>query len=464
MKIIDISKHDVVDFKQLKSADIDGIIIRCGSGRKGIDPKFIEHINGAIGIGLPIGIYFFSYAYSVGMARAEAEKCLEYIAAYKDSITLPVFFDWEYDSMKNAQNHGVNPGGKLIMQMCNAFMQTISAAGYRTGIYYNQDYVNRGYINPHEIQDKYYRWFARYTTVPQTDCDLWQYTETGKISGVSGNCDISKVINKQIFGTVEKAAEGAAFLAQARKWVGLKRSDGSYQVILDTYNGNKPLPRGYKVKVGDQWCAMFVSACAIAAGVAGIVPIECSCQRQIEGWKEIGCWVEDDAYIPSPDDVIYYDWDDSGSGDDKGWSDHVGIVEACDGKTITVIEGNKGGAVARRTLKVNARYIRGYGVPKFAKAEPKPVKLEKPVQTPVEANKSINVNVDILGGVKMPELKKGTTGKAVKVWQAIVGTAIDGKFGANTEKKTKAFQKAHKLEQDGIVGKKTWKAGLESVG
>lgn len=63
----------------------------------------------------------------------------------------------------------------------------------------------------------------------------------------------------------------------------------------------------------------------------------------------------------------------------------------------------------------------------------------------------------------MPELKKGATGKAVKVWQAIVGTAIDGKFGPNTEKKTKAFQKAHKLEQDGVVGKKTWKAGLESV-
>lgn len=462
MKIIDISKHDVVDFNQLKSADIDGVIIRCGSGRKGIDPKFVEHIKGALGIGLPVGIFFFSYAYSVSMARAEAVKCLEYIAPYKDSITLPVFFDWEYDSMDNAVAHGVNPGGKLIMIMCNAFMNIIAAAGYETGVYYNQDYVNRGYIKPNDILDKYYKWFARYTTVPQKNCDLWQYTETGKVAGVSGNCDISKVINKNIFGKVDTAAEGAAFLGQAKKWIGLKKSDGSYQVILDTYNGYKPLPRGYKVKVGDQWCATFVSACAIAAGVAGIVPIECSCQRQIEGWKKIGCWVEDDAYVPSPDDVIYYDWDDSGSGDDKGWADHVGIVETCDGKTMTIIEGNKGGKVARRTLKVNARYIRGYGVPKFAKRTETPKPAET-VQKPVKTDKSINVSVDILGGVKMPELKKGATGKAVKVWQAIVGTSIDGKFGPNTEKKTKAFQKAHKLEQDGVVGKKTWKAGLESV-
>ena len=68
---------------------------------------------------------------------------------------------------------------------------------------------------------------------------------------------------------------------------------------------------------------------------------------------------------------------------------------------------------------------------------------------------------------KMTQIKEGSSGKAVKIWQAIVGVKIDGEFGPNTEKATIAFQKKafpkNKNEWDGIVGEKTWKAGLESV-
>ena len=67
-------------------------------------------------------------------------------------------------------------------------------------------------------------------------------------------------------------------------------------------------------------------------------------------------------------DIIFYDWDDTGSGDNKGNPDHVGIVEKVSGSTITVIEGNKNNAVGRRTIQVNGRYIRGYGVPKYSKS------------------------------------------------------------------------------------------------
>ena len=85
----------------------------------------------------------------------------------------------------------------------------------------------------------------------------------------------------------------------------------------------------------------------------------------IQGFKNIGCWVENDAYTPQAGDVIFYDWQDSGAGDNVGSSDHVGIVESCDGATITVIEGNISNSVGRRTLRVNGRYIRGFGVPKY---------------------------------------------------------------------------------------------------
>ena len=63
----------------------------------------------------------------------------------------------------------------------------------------------------------------------------------------------------------------------------------------------------------------------------------------------------------------------------------------------------------------------------------------------------------------MPTIKKGSTGKAVKIWQIIVGTTADGIFGVNTEKKTKTFQQNHGLVVDGIVGKNSWKVGLERL-
>ena len=63
----------------------------------------------------------------------------------------------------------------------------------------------------------------------------------------------------------------------------------------------------------------------------------------------------------------------------------------------------------------------------------------------------------------MNTIKKGSKGNAVKVWQIIIGTTADGNFGSGTEKMTKDWQENHGLTVDGIVGKNSWKAGLESL-
>ena len=152
---------------------------------------------------------------------------------------------------------------------------------------------------------------------------------------------------------------------QAKAWLGKKESNGSHKEIIDIYNDHKPLARGYKMKYTDSWCAAFVSAVAIKCGYTAIIPTECGCGQMIELFKGLGEWQENDAYKPSAGDVIFYDWDDSGSGDNTGWPDHVGIVEKVSGNTITVIEGNKGDAVARREIQANGVTIRGYGVPKY---------------------------------------------------------------------------------------------------
>lgn len=157
-----------------------------------------------------------------------------------------------------------------------------------------------------------------------------------------------------------------AMVTRARRYLGCRESNGSHKQIIDIYNKHKPLARGYAVKYTDAWCATFGSAVAILEGHTDIIPTECGCDAQIALWKAKGRWQENDAYVPQAGDYIYYDWQDNGVGDNRGSSDHVGIVESCDGKIITVIEGNKNDAVGERQIAVNGKYICGFGLPNYA--------------------------------------------------------------------------------------------------
>lgn len=165
-------------------------------------------------------------------------------------------------------------------------------------------------------------------------------------------------------------SERQNFVNMAASFIGCKEADGSHRQIIDIYNNHKPLARSYAVKYTDAWCATFVSATAIKCGLTDIIPTECGCGQMIQLFQKLGAWQESDAYTPQPGDVIFYDWDDTGTGDNTGWPDHVGIVETVNGSSIKVIEGNISDSVGRRTMQVNGRYIRGYGVPKFKGAAP----------------------------------------------------------------------------------------------
>ena len=234
---------------------------------------------------------------------------------------------------------------------------------------------------------------------------------------------------------------------KAKSYIGCKEADGSFKKIIDLYNSHKPLARGYKVKYTDEWCATFVSAVSIACGLTDIMPTECSCTKMIELYKKLGCWQESDSYVPSPGDLIMYDWEDNGKGDNTGQPNHVGIVASVNGTSLIIIEGNKGEAVAYRAMTVNGKYIRGYCVPNYAK------------NTPTAAPTTVSV--------KVPSLKKNATGGAVRALQAILSakghsTTVDGSFGPQTESAVKAYQKAKKLTVDGVCGQQTWTSLLNS--
>lgn len=164
----------------------------------------------------------------------------------------------------------------------------------------------------------------------------------------------------------EEAERRLAVVEAAEGYLGYSEEDGNYRKILEVYNDHTPLAQGYVVQEGDSWCATFVSTVAIQEGITDILPTECSCQRQIGLFQELGRWEERDGYLPLPGDVIYYCWNHPPLfGDCTGWASHVGIVVGTFGPFIKVIEGNKNDRVEYRYILQNDFRIRGFGLPEY---------------------------------------------------------------------------------------------------
>lgn len=159
-KGVDISKHNGnINWDIVNKDEIDFVIIRAGYGFSTVDIKFEYNIKGAISKGLDIGIYWFSYAHNEADAEKEANFCLKLIEPYKQYITYPVWFDWEYDSDTYVRKqYGIVTDKWTVSAMAKKFMETIKAAGYKTGNYSNIDYLTRYYTD--DIKENYDLWLA----------------------------------------------------------------------------------------------------------------------------------------------------------------------------------------------------------------------------------------------------------------------------------------------------------------
>ncbi|MDL2301113.1 LysM peptidoglycan-binding domain-containing protein [Lachnospiraceae bacterium OttesenSCG-928-D06] len=220
-----------------------------------------------------------------------------------------------------------------------------------------------------------------------------------------------------------------AVVAKAVSYLGCKESDGSHKKIIDLYNSHKPLARGYAVKYTDAWCATFVSMVGIAMGYTDIIPKECGCNQYIELAKKLGIWVENDAYTPKVGDIILYDWQDSGVGDNAGGADHIGIVVSVTGSTIKVIEGNISNAVGYRNIAVNGKYIRGYVTPKYsAKATTASTPDTSTPTTPsTTTSYAVGDTVNFKGCLHYTSSYSGGIAKACKAGQAKITAVAKGK-------------------------------------
>lgn len=201
---IDISKwQGRIDWQKVKADGIDYAFIQVGFrgyGSSGLlsdatkDPYFDYNMENAINAGIKVGVYVFSQATTEAEAIEEAEYILDAIGTYK--ISMPLVLDYEYASTETGL------GGRLYnaklskaaaTKVCMAFCKEIAAAGFTPMIYANKSMLS-DQLDAKQISNAGYRiWLANYTknTTYSGDFDFWQYSEKGKVDGISGYVDMN---------------------------------------------------------------------------------------------------------------------------------------------------------------------------------------------------------------------------------------------------------------------------------
>lgn len=183
---IDVSEwQGAIDWDKVKGSGIEFAIIRTGYGRGGnqADEYYVRNVKWAKKAGIKVGLYHYSYAESPEDAVKEAEFCLRIID--NEKLDLPIYFDIEDDSISNKNDN------ETRTQMCINFCSTIEKAGYWAGIYANKNWFDN-YLDYDQLKARYTIWLAHYgIDSPSLDCDIWQYTSSGKVDGISGKVDMN---------------------------------------------------------------------------------------------------------------------------------------------------------------------------------------------------------------------------------------------------------------------------------
>ena len=221
MTIIDVSEwQGVIDWNKAKP-HIDGAILRCGCGTSYDDKQWARNVRECERLGIPFGVYLYSYAKDVNAARAEAEHVLRMVKGHKPSM--PIYFDAEQSGTE-----------RFAHTTAATFCPLIEAAGYRVGIYSTAAWF-RNYIG----LPQYTRWVASWGTNdgrPQKkpnveNMGMWQFTSVGKIDGVNGNVDVSLC-----YFSIEESEDDDMTDEQVRK------------IVHEILDGNKTEPSEWAEK------------------------------------------------------------------------------------------------------------------------------------------------------------------------------------------------------------------------
>lgn len=185
---VDVSQwQGKIDWPAVKDAGIEFAFIRLGyqtkfNGEYTLDPFFHQNVQAAQAAGLPIGIYFYSYANTVEQAKDQAEWIAEQISDY--NIELGVAFDWESWSEFNIANMSLY----TINKVATTFLDTLESFGYNGVLYSSKVYLERIWQ-----PNNYPVWLAQYYDRVTYDGDywIWQMSNTGQVTGINGDVDLN---------------------------------------------------------------------------------------------------------------------------------------------------------------------------------------------------------------------------------------------------------------------------------
>ena len=174
----------------MANAGIDYVIIRVGyrgytSGVLVEDSYFAQNIAGATAAGIKVGVYFFTQAVTEAEAIEEASMAVQLVSGYK--LTYPIFIDTESVSGGRAQSLSTSERTAIVA----AFCRTVQSAGYKAGVYASKSWYENNLTA--SSLSSYYIWVAQYnTSCTYTEkYDMWQYSSSGSVSGISGNVDMN---------------------------------------------------------------------------------------------------------------------------------------------------------------------------------------------------------------------------------------------------------------------------------
>ena len=194
---IDVSYYQGnIDWKKVKNSGVEFVIIRVGyrgygsAGTLVEDPKFKTYLDGATKAGLKVGVYFYTQAITTAEAKAEAKFVLDRIKGY--SLQMPVYYDIESVDYDTGRLDSAVLSKAQKTALCTAFCDTIIKSGYSAGVYANYTWLNY-YIDGAGLGKKYPIWLAHYTSNTNYDqrMDMWQYSGSGTVSGISAYTDVN---------------------------------------------------------------------------------------------------------------------------------------------------------------------------------------------------------------------------------------------------------------------------------
>ena len=184
---IDVSTHQGrVDWDRVKASGVAFAILRCGYGSDmptQDDKQFARNVAECERVGMPYGVYLYSYATNIGMAESEARHVLRLLEGKKPQY--PIYYDLEDGGTTGRCDNAT------ILKIAQTFVETLEAAGYWAGIYANLHWHNT------RLTDAWYdgkaRWVAQYNDrcTYRGPYGMWQYASDGKIDGIAGGVDMN---------------------------------------------------------------------------------------------------------------------------------------------------------------------------------------------------------------------------------------------------------------------------------